>query len=262
MVRVVAAALSDIMAGLRLTALWWELAKEDIGDQHRLTVLGPAWILVNYLAYYFAFVHLFDGGAGWETYEGYVAIGLLVWLFIMETIVQGVALFWREESLIKGTALPISVFVLRLTMQSLIRVGFAMFGCIAILLFSGIDVSPVAAWSVAGLLLVVLTGPAAIIVVAFAGTLSGDVRFVISNAMRVAMFLTPVFWTYAGEGGIRGALYDWNPFTYFLEIVRAPILSGELPGAAFGISAVISLGMWALAILLLGVFRKRVAFLI
>jgi lipopolysaccharide transport system permease protein len=80
--------------------------------------------------------------------------------------------------------------------------------------------------------------------------------------MRVGMFLTPVFWVYDGAGGVRGAFYHWNPFTYFLEIVRAPILTGEPPIFALALCLTIALGLWTLALLLLGRFRRELVFVL
>jgi len=59
---------------------------------------------------------------------GLPLIGLLVWFYIMETIVQSTSLFTREESFIKGTTLPLTVYVMRLTMESIIRAGYAAIG--------------------------------------------------------------------------------------------------------------------------------------
>ena len=52
------------------------------------------------------------------------------------------SLFAREESFIKGTTLPLTVYVMRLAMQSVIRAGYALVGCLAILLLSGTPLTP------------------------------------------------------------------------------------------------------------------------
>jgi lipopolysaccharide transport system permease protein len=54
--------------------------------------------------------------------------------------------------------------------------------------------------------------------------------------------------------------YYWNPFTYFLEIVRVPILSGAVPVRALLLCAAIGLALWAAAIVLLGRYRKQLVF--
>jgi lipopolysaccharide transport system permease protein len=242
--------------------VWMALAKEDIGDQHRRTTLGPLWLLINYLAFAGTFIFVFKRGGSIPNYEAYVAVGLLVWFYIMETLTQGVSLFVREEGYIKGTTLPLSVYVMRLFMQCLIRSGYALIGCFAILYLSSYSAAWFWGWSLVGICLILLTAPPAIMTLAFLGAYFPDSQFVVSNLMRIGMFLSPVFWAYSEGGGVRAAFYYWNPFTYFLEIVRSPILVGEVPGYALLLCAAISLSLWISALTLLGRYRKQIAFVL
>src|SRR5687767_7152833 len=98
MLQTLESARSDIRAALRLRHVWIALASEDIGDQHRRTALGPFWLLINYLALLGTFVFVFNSGSESPAdYSAYVAIGLLVWFYIMDTITLSVSLFLREE---------------------------------------------------------------------------------------------------------------------------------------------------------------------
>ena len=112
------------------------------------------------------------------------------------------------------------------------------------------------------IVLILVMTPAIIIVFAFLGAFFPDAKFLIQNAMRIGMFLTPVFWTYEGSGGIRHFLYWYNPFTYFLEIVRGPIMFGYIPLQPFMICLALGIVMWFCAIFLLGKFRKEVVFVL
>lgn len=262
MKRVLKDAIEDLGAGLRRHRVWVALAQEDIGDQHRRTTLGPLWLLINYLAFAGAFIFVFHGGPVDPTYASYVATGLLVWFFIMETITSSVTLFVREESFIKGTTLPLSVYVMRAVLQSVIRQGYALCGCVIILLFAGVVPSLDWIWAAAGLLVVFACAPAVITCGAFLGVYFPDSQFIVSNLMRVGMFVTPVFWSGEGGSGIRAAFFHYNPFTYFLEVVRQPILGHGFQATAFGICVAITLAAWILALLLLGRLRRKVALVI
>ncbi|WP_072396138.1 ABC transporter permease [Hyphomicrobium sp. CS1GBMeth3] len=262
MLAVTQSALSDIRAGFRLRRVWLALAGEDIGDQHKSTVLGPLWLLFNYLAFAGVFIFIFNTGDGSPHYAAHVATGLLVWFFIMETLTLSVSLFVREESFIKGTTLPLTVYVMRLTMQSTIRAGYASVGCLGILALSGTPVTAAWAWALVGILLILVTTPAAITVFAFLGAYFPDSQFIVNNVMRVGMFLTPVFWSYDGSDGIRHIFYWWNPFTYFLDVVRVPIVSGAFPAYALAVCAAICILAWTFAIALLGRYRKQVVFML
>lgn len=253
-------AVDDIRRGISRRPVWLALAQEDVTDQHRLTLLGPMWMLINYLAFVATFVFVMRGKDGDAAYASYVAVGLLVWFFISELISLSVVLFRREESFVKGTTLPLTVFVMRLLTQCLIRSSYAVAGCIAILLFAG--EWPDAYWlcALAGVFLVVAVAPAVIVGFAFAGVFLPDMQYLVSNAMRVGMFLTPIFWRYEGSSGIRHFFYHWNPFTYFIEIVRAPIVEQRIPWFEFSVCVAIGACAWVLALSAMDRFGKKVVF--
>ncbi|MEI9425512.1 ABC transporter permease [Mesorhizobium sp. Cs1299R1N1] len=256
-------AFDDISKAMKLHRVWVALAHEDIGDQHRRTTLGPLWMLVNYFAFVGTFVFVFvTKDASNPSYIAYVAIGMLVWFYLSETIIVSVSLFQREVSFIQGTTLPLFVYVMRLTMQSVIRAGYSLAGCVLILLLSGYGINTNWLLSLLGLLLIVWATPAFILVFAFLGAFFPDSEFIVGNMMRVGMFFTPVFWVYSGQEGIQKYAYHWNPFTYFLAGVREPITAGIFPMHALVVTGCICLGVWALALLLLGRYRKHVVFLI
>lgn len=262
MLRVLESATADIGAAMKMRRLWIALASEDVSDQHRRTLLGPLWLLINYLSFAAVFIFVFGADRGVSNYAAYVATGLLVWMFISETLTQSITLFVREEGMIKGTSLPISIYVLRLTTQSIIRAGYAVAGCVLLLMLSG--TMPSTNWLMAlpALALIIVTAPAAIAVAAFAGAFFPDLQFIVANLMRIGMFLTPVFWVNTGGNGLRSALYYFNPFTYFLEIVRIPIISGVFPVRSALLALAISVALWAIALVVIGKYRKKVVFVL
>jgi lipopolysaccharide transport system permease protein len=262
MIRVLSSAFSDIRAGFDRRAVWITLATEDISDQHRRTTLGPIWLLLNYLAFAVTFIYVFRGGEGDARYATYAAVGLLVFLYILDVISMGVSVFEREASFINGTTLPISVYVMRLTLQTMIRSGYAMIGCLGLVLLAGEPITPAWLWALPGLLLIVLVTPAVITVFGFAGAFFPDISFVVSNLMRVMMFITPVFWEHGGEGGLRGALYDFNPIAHFIELVRRPIVDGVIPVNSYAVALITGVIMWGAAIFLLGRFRRQIALIL
>ncbi|MEO6396592.1 MAG: ABC transporter permease [Devosia sp.] len=262
MSNVVREALADIIGGYQRRRVWIALATEDIFDQHRRTTLGPLWLLVNYFAFAATFIFIFTPPPPDPLHAIYIGVGLLVWFYITDTVTQAVSLFEREEGFIKGTTLPLSVYVMRLTLQNVIRSGYALVGCIVILLLAGVTVTSAWLWSALGIALVLVASPAVIMVFALLGAFFPDSQFIVANLMRVAMFASPVFWGRADGSQLLSTLYYWNPFTYFLAIVREPIVDGTAPLSSLGVCLAITLGLWTAAILLLGTFRRRVALIV
>jgi lipopolysaccharide transport system permease protein len=254
---------TELRAIFRMWRVWTALAHEDIGDQHKRTRLGPIWLLINYLIFAGTFIFIFHaGGTNAGNYAIYVSVGLLTWFYMMEVITLSVTLFVREESFIKGTKLPLTTYVMRLGMQSVIRAAYALVGCLAILWLNGVRPELAWVWSGLGILLILAVTPAAITVCAFMGAFFPDIQFIVANLMRIGLFLTPVLWKPDRTSGVRHAFYYWDPFTYFLEIVRVPVLTGSVPVHAFLICGITGLFLWALALLLLGKYRRQIVFVL
>jgi len=252
--------LSDFSAALKLKGLWWALASEDVLDSHRRTALGPVWPLLNYLLFVATLVLILGRGSGQVNFTAYVASGMLVWLFINETLSMSATLFTREQSLIKGTVLPISTYVLRQTLLVTIRAFYALLGAIPVLLFSGVDFTPAVLSAVPAVLLLLLTAPAVAVLFGLAGAFFRDFQFIVVNAMRLLMFVTPVFWTHAGQGGLRGHLYHWNPLTHYLDIFRRPIVEGVVPMNSWAITLSVTAVLLMMAVVMLGKFQRQIVF--
>lgn len=255
-------AINDLVEGVRRHDVWIALAREDIGDQHRRTMLGPLWLLVNYFLFVATFVFIFTPSGKDNNHIGYVAVGLLVWFFMSEVITISVTGFTREENLIKGTTLPLTVYVMRIFMQSVIRAGYAVLGCAAILFFSGTTMDSVAFSAIIGLFLILLITPAVIIILAFIGAYFLDMQFVVNNVMRVGLFITPVLWNDQFGDNLQRFVATWNPFTYFINIVRDPLVGGTFPANSLLICCAIGVLVWLAAFVLLQRLRDNVVFVL
>ena len=252
--------LADIGAALKLRSVWWELAREDVVDSHRRTMLGPVWPLLNYLLFVGTLILILGAGAGAVNFPAYVAAGMLVWQYINDVMSMSATLFSREAGFIQGTVLPISVYVLRQTMVIAIRSFYALVGAIAVVLYSGIELTPALLSVVPAMLLLLLTAPAVAVLFGLAGTFSRDFQFIISNALRLLFFITPIFWTLEGIGGWQGLFYHWNPLTHYIDIVRQPVVEGVVPVNSWIITLLASGLLSAAALLLLGKFRRQIVF--
>ncbi len=252
----------DIEAALKLRSAWWALASEDIADSHRRTLLGPVWPLLNYLLFTGTIILIFGNRGQSLNFTAYVASGLLVWTFIGETLAQSATLFLREEGFIKGTVLPLSSYVMRQTTRTTIRSAYALVGAVPVILYSGIEFTPALLSIVPAILLLLVTAPAVAILFGVAGVLFRDFQHVVGHAVRLLMFITPVFWFHAGAGGFRSLLYHWNPLTHYIEIVRLPIVGGTVPMTSWAIAASITAVLCAAAVFVLGKFNRQIVFLL
>lgn len=255
-------AFADISQALRRRHVWLTFGAQDVFDQHTRTTLGPLWLLVNFYLYWMTIYIVLGQYKQIENFGAYLALGLFVWSYMSEVISLSTSLFTREAALIKGTTLPYSSYVLQLFVQSVIRIVFSLVGCISILFFTLETITPLAMLSLTGLLVIVLTTPAVIMVFAITGAYAPDTSFLVTNILRIGFFLSPVFWLDAGGNVWRAALYFYNPFSHFIAIVRDPIWAGSFPATSMMICLAIGLAFWAGALCLLERNRNRIVYLV
>ena len=251
--------LADLGAAFKLRDIWWALASEDIADSHRRTMLGPIWPLLNYLLFVGTLV-LVLGQAGSPNFVAYVSTGMLAWLFISDVLSMSATLFSREENFIKGTVLPISIYVMRQTLVISIRSFYALLGAVAILLYSGFAVTPALLSVVPAVFVLLLAAPAVAVLFGIAGAFFRDFQFIVVNATRLLMFITPIFWTDPGAGGLLGFLYYWNPLTHYIDIIRMPIVDGTIPMNSWTVALSVTALLLAAALIALGKFNRRIVF--
>jgi lipopolysaccharide transport system permease protein len=254
-------AVRDFIRGVLLFRLAAFLAWDDIRRRYIRTLLGPLWIVITTGVWFSAMgivmVNLFDQNL--QDYLPFIASGLLVWLFISTSIVEGTQVLIAAASLISSFPIPIFTHYLRF----LLRNGI-IFLHNAVILLVVICLYPphpdAAMWLVIpGFLLDagILLGVA--IILSFMNLRWRDTNLLVLSAMQVLPFVTPVFWD---KPMLRQHKWiaDVNPFYHMIEIVRAPSL-GRAPAAlSWEVTMAAAILSLSIAAFLFMRYRHRVIF--
>lgn len=254
-------ALNDLGRGLQLWRLWFELASDDLRQRYRRTAFGALWVSVSYLVFVVTIALIGSQMTGGELYPFmvYVAVGYLAWNFINASVTDGCAVFINTENWISGLRLPFSLFVFQSIARETIIFGYGAIVAIAIILATGHSVSWTALAALPALLIYLINAVSAHLFFGVLVTRYRDISQIIQTAMRVLFFLTPLIWTPEQAGGLREWLW-WNPFTYFIDIFRAPIVQGVIPVDSWVFSTIFTMTFAGLALGLFTHFRRRIAF--
>ncbi len=157
-------------------------ASEDVADIYRRTFLGPAWSVLSFLLFVGSIVLIIGETSGIPHYMAFVSSGLIVYLTMTEVLAESSNLFQREMAFIKGTTLPISIYIMRLTSKTVIRSVYPLLAALFLVLVDG--VMPTAAWfySFLGILLIIISIPAAATVVSILGVIIPDMHFIVRTS--------------------------------------------------------------------------------
>jgi ABC-2 type transport system permease protein len=220
--------------------------------RYKRSSLGVLWTLLNPLLHMavlsVAFSQVFRSSL--HNYPIFVLIGLIHWNFFSQTTSYSMSTLVWGGDLLKRVYLPRSIFVMSAIGNGLVNLGLATGALVVIMLVIGHPFH--ATWWMfpfAVLLLAMFSIGVALFMCTWA-IYFADVVEMYGVAIQVWFFTTPVI--YPKE--ILPAKYAWylnlNPAYHLLEVFRAPIFLGQIPGphtiAAAVASAVVSLlvGWW------------------
>lgn len=254
-------AVRDVVDGLKLHRVWMMLARMDIKQRYRRSVLGPFWITITMIIWILAIGPLYSHllGIGSAEFIPYLAMGIITWGLISGVILDGAAAFVDAENLVRSVKLPYTVHILRLLYRNLVIFAHNLLAFVPFMIFLGIR--PQWSWlaAIPGVGLIVLAGlPTAFLL----GTLSAryrDLQQMIASIVQLAFFMTPIFWK-AELLKDRSYLADYNPFQLLLEGVRRPIVEGIPPSGTYLRIGVLLVLLYLLAAPFFARYRRRLAF--
>jgi ABC-type polysaccharide/polyol phosphate export permease len=255
------ASLHDVAEGVLATHVWFQFGWHDVKQRYRRSVLGPFWltistsIMVGALGFLYARILNQDV----REYLPYLAVGLIVWQFVSTTVGESCQSFISADALIKQVRVPLTVHVLRMLCRNfLIFLHQAVVLVIVALLFApGTWVEIV--WVPLGLLAIMAN-------MLWMGLLLGplcarfrDIPLIIQNIIQITFFVTPILWKPEVLGN-RGWIAQWNPVYHLIELVRTPILFGQVPARSWGFTLAMLVVGSATALLVFARTRGRVAY--
>ena len=254
-------AIDDLVEGLKAHRVWMMLARMDIRQRYRRSVIGPFWITITMVIFILAIGPLYSHllGIGTKDFIPYLAMGIITWGLISGVIMDGAGAFVGAENLVRSVKLPYTVHVLRVLQRNLIIFLHNLLAFVPFMLY--LEIWPEWLWlaAIPGVALILL---AAIPTAFLLGTLSAryrDMQQIIASIVQLLFFMTPIFWK-AELLRDRSYLADYNPFQVLLEVVRRPIVEGIPPVETYAKIAVLIVFLYLVAAPFFARYRRRLAF--
>jgi ABC-type polysaccharide/polyol phosphate export permease len=255
----------DVIRSAMLWQIWMRLGLQDVKLKFRRSAIGPAWVFVNLavmvLSIGFIYAHLL--GQPSREFIPYLTIGMILWSYLTNSIVDGGNAFINAEGYIKQISLPIYVYVFRAFVSITVTMLITMIAFAIVALVYQLPLAPATLLAVPGLLLVMTTALLLITICAHLNARFRDVAHMATVGMQVLFYVTPVIFPAALLRQRRdlSLVVELNPMYHLLEVVRQPLLYGT-PADAYSYAAVAGiitvLGVVAAAVI--GSFQRRIVF--
>jgi lipopolysaccharide transport system permease protein len=255
-------ALADLATGVRHWRLPAALARLDIRNRYRGSVLGPFWLSLSTAVMVGSLGLLYSALFRLELadYLPFLAVSLIVWNLISQIVGDACTSLIQSEGIIRQLPLPFTVHALRCVLRNGVVAAHNLPLVLLVLVACGRAPGPEAALSILGLALI---GVNAFAVALFLGMLCArfrDIAPIVASVMQLAFFVSPVIWKPELLGRWQ-PLLPLNPFYVVMETVRAPLLGGGGPPALVWAAALAYTALaCAVAFGFFVRFRGRIAF--
>ncbi|MEW6598383.1 MAG: ABC transporter permease [Pseudomonadota bacterium] len=251
--------IQDFTEAFRKLPLALNLAFQDILARYRGSVIGPWWITVTSGALVLGIGINYGPLFGRPVSEllPYVAVGIVIWSFFASSISEGGEAFVAGGTMLRQSALPLPLFIIRCVTRNLINFGHQLVIIAAILLWFHIYPRIGSLWAVMGLIVLILNISWAALFLAIISARFRDIPQIVSAGLQFIFFLSPIFWV-PNDQMARNPLVADNPFFFSVQSVREPLLQGTMPHQFFTILVPIAAVGWVATLLIYNQTRRRV----
>jgi ABC-2 type transport system permease protein len=229
-----------------------ELVSRDLKVRYKRSVLGVAWTLLGPLLQMAALTVVLSALVRFEVpnYPVYFLAGLLFWTFFSQATGHAANLSTEALELSRRVHLPRSAFVAAAIGVALVNLVLSLIPLLAIAVVTGHR--PGTAWLFLPVSIVIgaaFTAGVGLVVFTLACRFV-DVRETYLVLLQPWFFLTPIMYPRSIVPERFDAFVRFNPMTYLVEIFRAPLYDGWLPGwrtllfSAVAAGASLAAGWW------------------
>jgi len=249
-------ALEELRELIRYRNLVFETVRRNIVVRYKRSVLGVAWTMLSPLGTTLVLTIVFSKVFGGTTdYAVYVLSGLICWTFFVQTTSDSMNNLVWGGGLLRRIYIPRTVFAVAAIGTGLVNIVLSLVPLVLVMLVTGVSphfpmlVLPIPAIFLAmfalgvGLLL-------STVAIYFA-----DVADMYGILLTAWMYLSPIIY----KEEMVPSKYAWilhiNPMYYLINLFRAPVYEGQVPG----LSEFLTAGGIALVTLLIGwlVFSQK-----
>ena len=207
------------------------LAWADTRARYKKSILGPLWLTLG------SMVGVLGLGVVWgtllnENMDAFVpslSIGLIIWFLISGVIADGATTFIRQSSIIRNVAIPHWFFVVRALTRHVINLAHNLVIVLIVVLYFNVNVTMLALLAIPGLLLVLANLFWITFFLGMIGARYRDIEYLISSFLPLLFFISPVVFRADRLPESRNVIW-LNPLSYYIEVIRKPML-GEIPDA-------------------------------
>jgi ABC-2 type transport system permease protein len=238
----------------------WLLTTRDLRVRYSTSFLGYLWSILDPLVmagiYWFVFTQVFDRSVGLEPYIVFLLTGLLPWMWFTGSVSDATVAFTREAKLVRSTTIPRTIWVSRLVLSKGIEFVMSIPVLAIFAIVNGATPHWEAFWFLLAVLLQAVLTLGIGLIVAPLVVFFRDLERAVKLALRFLFYASPIIY---GLQDLETLGLDrigaFNPLSGIISLYRASFFPQQLDWFAVGVSAGMSLALFAIGVL---IFRRTI----
>lgn len=227
-------ALLDILNGLKKYHFWTYMAWQEIVIRYRRSVLGPFWITASTAIYVVSistvFAALFHQDI--RHYLLYMALGIMIWNYINQTVVETADAFIANSGFIKQIQIEKSVFILQaITRNIYFFLHNAVVLVVCLLFLNSTFTVYTVSKAIFGFGILTFNLFFLSLTLSCLCTRFMDLRQIILSILQIGMLVTPIMWIPTESMRTKAYILEWNPLYHFIDFIRFSLLPPDFPPA-------------------------------
>lgn len=240
-----------------------QLVRQQLILRYRRTALGYFWTLINPLLMMSVMALVFSAlfKADLKTFTVFLFAGMIPWSFFSSVVTQSGLAFINNEGLIKKIYLPKLIFPMSIAFALLIDSALSFIALFFIITIIGGSLSWTVIFIPVAYIMLFFFAFGVGLIMSVVTVFFRDLQYVILIVMQGLFFLTPIIYKHSALTGKIGWLVGLNPVVPFIELFRAPLYLGVLPGLDIIIQSVLlSLSAMIIGLLVFVRQEKKIVF--
>jgi len=231
--------------------IWIKLASRSLTQDYQRTMLGPLWIFLNLVIFTLSMSVVYSGllSVDYADYLIFMSCSMIAWIWAGAFLSTSGIVYINNSNILLEHSVEKEYFIwahvtnnfLIFLHQIPLLVVYYFIGMIE-LSYNTLFIFP--SLIIFFIINIGLSSCLSIIIVRFR-----DIQKILASLVIIVMITTPIFWKPEMLTGIRAYTYLLNPFYYFIELIRAPLLGQPPSLKLYSISIIIAffsiiLGCW------------------
>lgn len=253
-------AIDDLVGGLWMWRTWGVLAVNDISQRYRRSKIGQFWITIGMATTMIGTSIVFSTVLNQpiENYLPFLGVGIVVWGLITGFINDLASAFIANGPYLQSYGGPRSVMLYRVIARNLIQFAHNLLIVPGLWIVFPVGINWATLLFVPAMVLCILNAFWIGLLVAPLSARFRDLPQIFLQLTSLMFFFTPIMYRPSDLRNRLPAITDFNPFYYFVEILRSPLLGKAPETHLWAVALGITVLGYAIAIPFYARFRGRI----